>query len=371
MQSKNIIDLTQDSDDSDDLPIPPYDPKMQNQNKNKIPSFPIAFKPNPTAIEHPFDFPLINTAHSVAYAFSNSTIDPFSNLIRLLHQNSDIISNLFFPLTQALAFNARPVEFYPILIELLETKEPQITPTIRHLTLQSLTILSINDSELCRKLLEHIPTFINCSQESDYLLEVFDLFISIGEYAEENDAKKIIDEIYKKKYYTHLNRALRAPAYSIFAVLSKHGNIFPNEVVDEIQKKICYPGGNNKELAREIVYPCLVCLDSFLKQSESLAYSVIKSIKNLHQRIALTVILCEHRSDPEFQLMILKVFLEICNEFQIDELTTIPQYFNVASVLIYLQNFAAPPVRKMADMIIKHFNIENTNLQPESDLEKK
>lgn len=354
---KNVIDLTQNSDDDDFSNIQaPFDDIASNQ-LGSLPT-PIMFLPKPGFMDDPFNVPLINTSNSIAYAFSSSNVDPFSNLLRLLHQNTQD-NSLFFQLTQALAFNAQPVDFLPILIAIIESESTAIA--LRHLALQSIIVLSVNNEEFCKAVLQNAEKFLQLSMNDEFLRDVLEILIAVCEFAEHDQADTIIKEIskrelIKKEHY----RDLRGKTHTVLSLLSCYADLYPNELVDEIKRRCNYH--DKSGFNRDIMWPCLVSIDMFLKQPETAAYKLLsqkRTSTELLGKLALAIVGCEKKDDVELRVLVLKVFLEACIEFHIDDLSlSIPDFqFNLTSVLISLLHFAEEPVKRMAERLVTHFNI--------------
>jgi hypothetical protein len=85
-EKHKIIDLTQGDSDSDFPgkvePVPPGAAAVPATHPSKKPAYlpqPLSLAGRPFQATDPFKLPLINITHSTAYAFTASTIDPFSN----------------------------------------------------------------------------------------------------------------------------------------------------------------------------------------------------------------------------------------------------------------------------------------------------
>lgn len=379
--NREIIDLTQttDSDDDDDdrMKIPAKEPPVDiSRPKSLVLSeslefpHPMIFTPYPGSMSDPLGMPLINTAHSIAYTFSSSNIDPFSNLIRLLHQNLNDGNSLFNQLTQSLAFNAKPVEFLPLLLQLINPQQNQPT-FLRHLAIKSIIVLSINNPELSRAILDNVDFFIEISKENnnEFLDDVLQLYQAVCDFATHDDAAIIISDIDSRSLIHHTltteeknaNPAvidpIRVKIYSILALLARYGDLFTDDIVKEIMKKSNFPGKG--QLSREIMWPSIVCIDQFLKQPTTRAYEILKDPKDisLYGKLALDVIACEKDTDDELRILVLKIFLEVLDEFY-DENTPINFFFQIKTSLISMKHFASQPVRKMAEVLLKRLKVE-------------
>lgn len=383
--NKEIIDLTQttdssstDDDDDDkivDMPMKEEPADISNHkalSRSESNDFlqPMIFTPYPGSMSDPLGMPLINTAHSIAYTFSPSNIDPFSNLIRLLHQNLNDGNALFNQLTQSLAFNAKPVEFLPLLLQLINPKQNQPT-FLRHLAIKSIIVLSINNPELCRAILDNIEFFIEISKENNnkFLDDILQLYQAVCDFATHEDAVTIISDIDSRGLIHHTLTTeeknanptvidpIRVKVYSILALLAHYGDIFTDDIVKEIMKKSNFPGKG--QLSREIMWPAIVCIDQFLKQPSTRAYEILKDPKenSLYGRLALDVIACEKDKDDELRILVMKIFLEVLDEF-FEEVTPPNFLFQIKTSLISMKHFASKPVQRMAEVLLKRLKVE-------------
>ncbi|OHT00115.1 hypothetical protein TRFO_08101 [Tritrichomonas foetus] len=389
--NKEIIDLTQgdESDEDDGIKKITYSELPDNFSSTRKSCFirsestdlpmPMMFTPHPGSFDDPLGSPLINTAHSIAYAFSSSNIDPFSNLIRLLHQNSNDSNELFFQLTQSLAFNAKPVDFLPILLKLLDNNSKNPQPNfLRHLAIKSIIALSVNNPEFCKAVLDEVDFLITLSSEQDneFLEDILQIYQTVCDYANLEQAKKIVDNINERdliKYVpTSEDKNKRSPygldpirikVHSVLAILSKYGEVFTQPLVQEIRKKCNYPGNSNKKdsLVSEIILPSIICIDQFLKQPDTEAYKWLFEEKEiLIGKLTLAVIGCEKNQDNELRVMVLKVFLEVLDEFCNDDNASPSMnfMFQLTSTLISMENFADEPVKHMARVLLKRFKVQ-------------
>lgn len=318
----------------------------------------------------PFDAPLVNVAHSIAYAFSPSNIDPFANLLKLLHQRRNSDNDLFFQLTQTMASDASPTELLPSLIALMESDICD-NNLLRKLVIQSFTVLSVNNPEFSRGVLEYVEMLLQISEFEDnqsfpFLSEVLSLFEVACEYAEEEQARIIIANFAERdliKYQSKLkplaSNSIRAQVHAVLAKLAIYGNVFPDAIVLEIIKRCNYPGRG--ELSREIMWPSAVAIELFLRQPGTRAYAVLDEKKSdVLGKLALAVGGCEKKNDPELKIMTMKVFLEACDEFRIEDLENSLNdlQFCVVAAVVSMQNFSEEePVRRMAETIIRRFNL--------------
>ena len=326
--------------------------------------------PHPQAFNDPLNTPLINTSHSIAYAFSSSSIDPFSNLIRFFHQNSNNYNEIFMELTQTLAFSAKPVDFLPILIKLLDEKENTFDLNLRHLALQSIIVLSVNNQDFSNEVLEKIEIFISLAQshENEFLEAVLELFENVSPYASLSNAKLIIDFISQNNLVKHspsndpnnLKKPqngpdpIRARSFSVLSILAKYGQLFNTNLVEEIIQRCNYPG--KSLLYREISLPVFICIDQLLKQPGTKAYNLLLEKKGLViGKMALAVTLCEENTMEDLTIMILKVFLEFLDESQITEFDMYHLQLKLTTALISLQNFASKPVQNIAKLLLNRF----------------
>ncbi|KAK8834309.1 hypothetical protein M9Y10_021772 [Tritrichomonas musculus] len=377
--SREIIDLTQNSDSDEDekiikVPIAEEPIDVSNQktiSRSESTDFPqtMIFTPYPGSINDPLGMPLIDTAHSIAYTFSSSNIDPFSNLIRLLHQNLNDGNSLFNQITQSLAFNAKPVEFFPLLLQLINYKQNH-PAFLRHLAIKSVIALSVNNPELCRAVLDNVKFFIEISKENndEFLDDVLQLYQVVCDYATNNDALAIISDISSRKLIHHLisdeekkafpsvHDPIRVKVYSILALLAHYGDAFTDSIVDEIIKKSNFPGKGH--LSRQIMWPAIVCIDQFLKQPNTRAYKKLQDSKEmLYAKLGLDVIACEKDKDDELRILVLKIFLEILDEFYEESIN--PFFlFQIETSLISMKHFASEPVRQMAEVLLKRLKVE-------------
>lgn len=382
MNNRELIDLTQttsssstDDDDDDDEKflgmqvkeeaVNPSTSKGLSRSESNDFLQPMLFTPYPGSMSDPLGMPLINTAHSIAYTFSPSSIDPFSNLIRLLHQNLNDGNALYNQLTQSLAFNAKPVEFLPLLLQLINPKKNQPT-FLRHLTIKSIIVLSINNPELCRAILDNVEFFIEISKENnnEFLDDILQLYQSVCDFATHEDAAAIIQDIDSRALIHHkssnpsLIDPIRVKVYSILALLAHYGDIFTDDIVKEIVKKSNFPGKG--QLSRDIMWPSIVCIDQFLKQPNTRAYEILKDPKEkiLYGKLALDVIACEKDKDDELRILVLKIFLEVLDEFYDENIPNNYFLFQIKTSLISMKHFASQPVRRMAEILLKRLKVE-------------
>lgn len=362
-----FVDLTQDTSSDDEL--------RQSLTKDKpiskrssLPSESVSdylgmLKFNYEEINFdPLTTPLINTAHSVSYALSSSTVDPFSNLIKCLQQSS---SEYFFQLTQYLAFNRNPVEFIELLKKLISNTQLSYP---RHLAIKSIIALSINNQEFCEAILKNIEYFIKIStdENEEFLDDILQLYQTICDFANHEQAELILENINQRALMHHKNDEnagadpIRIKVYPVLALLARYGDLFKKQMVDEIIAKSNYPGEGY--LSRDIMWPALICIHKFLSQPETEAYSTLKSaIKILYGKMALNVITCEKDKNDELRVFVLKIFLELLDEFYDDcsrENATKPFMFQIKSALISMKNFSTGPVQRMATILLKKIKVE-------------
>jgi hypothetical protein len=81
------------------------------------------------------------------------------------------------------------------------------------------------------------------------------------------------------------------------------------------------------------------------------AYAFLRKKKELIGRLGLAVIACERKDDPELKIMMLKVFMETCDEFRAGDLSIsfTGLDFKLAEVLISMHHFDEEPVRRIAE----------------------
>ena len=344
------IDLTQTSDSDDE----PAEPAASASTRSQMSSTPTFLLNHQSLIDDPLNAPLINTSHSIAYALSNSVIDPFSNLIRHLHQSNESDKAIFFQLTQNLATNARADNFIPILFQLFE--HPQNT-VCSVLALQSLRVLSINDRKFCKKVLKRLETILDKFKDN-FIIEILQLFITIGQYATEEHAGLILSAIKEKINVSSVDTTLNKHIFPVFAVLSQYGDKFPEEFVLHIKKLLNFPG--RPPLNAEIVWPCLICIDNFLAQPQTQAYRILEREKeNLLGKLAHATICIEKNNDPDLFMMILKLFLETIDEFKMEKSTNTLKEFHLqlVSSLITLKKSEDDGLSNMADTVLKRLGL--------------
>ena len=365
MSQAHVIDLTQDdSDESGEKESPSVCTKYQFKPRPVTLPEPVPVSKFPT--ENPFDSPLINISRSIPYAFSSSNIDPFANLIRLIHQKRDGDNSLFFELTQTLASSGDARELLPSLLSLIQREFPQ-SSVFRHLALQSMTVLSVNNREFSQDVLNNIRDLLELSRmdQHEFLADVLSLFEVVCEFASEDQAKEIIDNFSKRDLIRFTFQKtkggvdpIRAQVHSVFTLLAKYGNAFPPGLVYEIMKRCNYPGKG--DLCKEIMWPSIVAVETFLRQPESSAYKVLCEKKDeLLGKLALALTGCEKKDDVELKIMVMKVFMEACDEFRVEDLpSSLSEFhFSVTAALISMQDFAEEPVKRMAETVLHRFNM--------------
>jgi hypothetical protein len=304
----------------------------------------------------PFTVPLIDVASSLTYAFSGSTVDPFANLVKLLNQKPGDQPSLFPELCQAVGQSSRPLA---LLSPLFDRIDPDSPPLVCRLALQSLTVLSINNPEFAGGVLERSAFLLALG--GDFLTDVLALFEVVAEFATEEQAAVIVadfDERNLIKFPAPPKAAfspIRAQVLAVCASLARFGGVFPEAMVDEIKKRCNFP-------PREIMWPAVVAVQRFLRQPGTAAYELLRRKKEeLLGRLGLSVIACERKDDPELKIMVMKVFMEACDEFRAGEVPTslTDLYFNLTAVLISMQHFDEEPVRRMAETLLRRFNFGN------------
>lgn len=341
-------------------------PGTEVRTESTLPA-PIEFGKRDAPMACPFDVPLVNIAHSIAYAFSPSNIDPFANLLKLLHQKRSNDNDFFFQLTQTLASNAPPTALLPTLFSLMYQDLSNEHPFWQKPVIESLTVLSVNNPEFSQGVLSNLPLLLDISQfgEDQFLADVLSLFEVVCEYADMEQATAIVANFRERNLirYPHKSKQepysiIRARVHSVFAKLAVHGNAFDCSIVDEIMIRCNYPGKG--ELCKEIMWPAVVAVEMFLRQPNTEAYRKLESRKNeLLGKLGLAVIGCEKKNDTELKVVVMKVFLEACDEFCIEDLENSLNDLQLCLVaaVISMYNFGEPPVKRLAKTIIDRFKI--------------
>jgi hypothetical protein len=146
---------------------------------------------------------------------------------------------------------------------------------------------------------------------------------------------------------------IRSLCLSVLKALARFGNVFPDPVVEEIAKRCNQPKAT-------VMWPSVVAVGTFLRQPESSAYRVlVRKSEELIARLGLAVIACEKMEEAELKVVVMKVFLEVCDEFRIDDLQTSLNeiHFNLTAVLMSMKLFAEVPVRKMSENVLHRFGM--------------
>jgi hypothetical protein len=369
--SRQVIDLAQSDNDSDIpdkvQPAMPGPPSVVPAR----PLHPLCLAPPPFHPADPFSLPLINLTHSLAYAFSPSTIDPFSSLLKLLHQRGD--HSIFMRLTQTLGSHATPTDLLEPLYSIIE-RQSESESNVRHLALESLALLSVNNAEFARGILANVLFLLEVSaiEEEAFLEDILRLFEVLAEYADEAEAAKIVESVHTRALLRFSLPArpgatpIRELCLAVLKSLARFGNVFPDAVVEEIAKRCNQPKAG-------VMWPSVVAVAAFLRQPESRAYAVlIRKCDELIARLGLAVIACEKLEPAELKIVVMKVFLEVCDEFRVDDLqaSLTDLHINLTAVLISMKHFAENPVklgtgrkvaenkvRRMAENVLKRFNM--------------
>jgi hypothetical protein len=309
----------------------------------------------------PLTTPLINVTHSIAYAFSPSTVDPFSNLLKVLHQKSDRDNTLFLHLTQTLGARAIAADLLDPLYSIIQREGDQEL-VVRHLAIQSLTVLSINNGEFASAVLSNIPFFVSVSavDGDEFLENVLQLFEVVAEYAIPDQAREIIASVEARgllRYQPPQSKTAGVPVrdlcLSILKSLARFGDAFPQGIVEEIARRCNQPKPG-------VMWPAVLAVSEFLRQPESQAYRVlVKKSDELVARLGLAVIACEKMDRAELKVLVMKVFLEVCDEFRVDDLQVSLNeiHVNLTAVLVSMGYFAEEPVKRMAGNVLHRFNI--------------
>lgn len=303
---------------------------------------------NSTAVEtDPIHAPLVDTSHSIAYAFTNSSIDPFSNLIRHLHQSNDPDKRIFTQLTVLFASNSNPVALVPILFQILQT-ENQIR---KILAIQSLKVLSINNENISNATLSRLDELI-VYKNDQIVVEVLQLLQEIAPYANENQARKIVE--YASQNITSCDNNILDLVYSVLSLVSNYGSVFPSEVVERICKMLNYPG--RSPIRASVVWPCLKSCEAFLEQQDTAAYRAFSSDKKsrLILKLAHAAILAEKHEDNELVLGVLRLFQAAIDEFGITDVASFTNeyYLQLDSVLLEMMKCDDEEKKRVAEAVL-------------------
>jgi hypothetical protein len=76
-------------------------------------------------------------------------------------------------------------------------------------------------------------------------------------------------------------------------------------------------------------------------------------------RLGLAVFTRETKDDSELKIMVMKVFMEVCDEFKARDLPPllIELHFNLTAALASMKHFDEEPVKRMAEMVLRRFNL--------------
>ncbi|EAY01916.1 hypothetical protein TVAG_068820 [Trichomonas vaginalis G3] len=310
-------------------------------------------------LDDPLNRPLINTSNSIAYSLSNSIIDPFSNLIRHLHISHET-SKVFHQIAQNLATNTPATNFIPILFQLIDEKNGNVQ--CRLLALQSLRVLSINDEQFCKEVLNYdkFNSILVYLKDPQFMIEILQLLTTICQYADESKAERIKNSLDSITQETR--EQIEEHVVALYAILSKYATIFSDDNVKKIKKHINYPG--KPPLNAAIVWSCLECIDNFLACPSSGAYNALKNDKDtLLGKLAHAIICVEKNEDPNLLMMIMKVLLESIDEFNMDDIADTLKEFRLQLVsrLINMQNCDDPALKQMAETVLKRLNLIKNN----------
>ena len=324
-------------------------------NKPQV-SMPLPLVPRPELYQNPLGVPLINTTHSIAYELTGSTMDPFSNLIRVLHQSEDRDMRLFYELTHALAIGAKPSEFHSIFITLISQN---YSTAIQHLSIKSMLTLSVNDPDFSKKIVEHTDLLISMLNQEEFIIEILELFASISDVADEESGSKMLKYISDQKLCDSSKLLIRVHSYSIIAGLSHFGNLLDPYIIEQIVYRCNYIA--EVYLQTNIVAPCLVCIDNIIKQPGTVGYnSLIEKTARIVGKLMLAVVHSSKTHDSQIKILSMKVLMETADEFGNEEIFG-SLYFQLMSALISMAHFAEPIVRPVAQNLLNHFRLNNDN----------
>lgn len=364
--SHDIIDLTQDDSDDDSIGKESPDMPLSAKLKSRPVTFPETIPMPKFPTDNLLTMPLMNISRSVSYAFSPSNMDPFANLVRLLHQKRDSDNSLFFELTQALASSGDATELLPSLFSLIQSDIP-LSSALGPLAIHSMTVLSVNNQAFSEGVLQKHELLLELSEKcsKEFLADVLSLFEVVCEFATEDQARSIIAHLHRRDLINHRRPdtkgtvdPIRAQTHSVLTLLARYGNVFPYNLVYDIMKRCNYPGKG--ELYREIVLPSIITVEMFLRQPDSEAYKALKKHKDeLLGKLALALAGCEKHEDVDLKISVMKVFMAVCDEFRVEDLPSSLNefHFRVTATLISMQTFAEEPVKRMAEILLDRFNI--------------
>jgi len=305
---------------------------------------PISFRMRnfPDSIRTAIDAPLINEEESKIEVHTNRQIDPLANLYRyyqkMCHDSTDL----------------NPIEAIKYFLDNREYVGIK-------LSLKSIEALSINNDSFCCSIIPLLIDFLQDSPVESYFSEFMQALISVSHCASSEIAEILLKNNSLDLAKRVKDRTYREQVLSLLAVLSKHGNVFEKEYLEEIKKHINYPG--KAPLVTSIVWPCLVCVENFLSQKESKAYCFFKEIENtssLIARLCHSVILYDENQDSDLVLMVLRVLLNVINDLDHNLSPAYQFQTQFLASLDSLKKSKDPSIVKISDKIRSLYNSKNT-----------
>ena len=176
----------------------------------------------------------------------------------------------FHELLLILSNEASYEELFRVLFNIIERRRgnsDEIT-----LLLQSIRVLSVNNEKFSLIVLNKLEDLMETLFDDlidKYLFEFVLLLDVISYYSDSESAATIYKFIETNKLTSKSDEILRK-VYSILSNLAKYGEIFTEDMVLCIAKKLNYPG--KSPLDAEIIIPCMTAVDNLLLNENTIAY---------------------------------------------------------------------------------------------------